>query len=320
MARFSYHKQNTEEEGLPEEEETEVSDQEGRGGQAGGVRPILIIAGVVAVLVGAWYLAQPLFFMPSSPPAGPTRPIPPVPPAKAPGPVAPTNESAPTPAAPTKTPTAEEPRPASPVPPTKMATPISPAKESVSGKVAVAPSAPEKGLAQEKTAPPAKTEVKATEKHTPKVAPTSFSLQMGAMVLEENAEALKRKLDVGGFPAVIRKGTVYVTKQIVTVGEPTEKREAEELSRRLNVDGFPSQLLTVGGRYTPQIGAFFNLDEAIDLARELQKKNYRPKIVSKPATAVVYQVRYGKFDSRAAAVRRGEELKGKGFSFLVVRE
>jgi cell division septation protein DedD len=140
------------------------------------------------------------------------------------------------------------------------------------------------------------------------------------MVMEENATALKRKLDASGFPAVIRKGKAYVAKQIVTVGEPSGKREAEDLSRRLNVDGFPSQLLAVGGKYTPQIGAFFNLDEAIDLARELQKKNYPPKITSKPTTTVVYQVRYGKFDSRAAAVRRGEELKGKGFSSLVVRE
>ena len=138
--------------------------------------------------------------------------------------------------------------------------------------------------------------------------------------MERNAEALKRKLDAAGYPAVIRKGTAYVTKQIVTVGEPTGKREAEDLSRRLNVDGFPSQLLTVGGKYAPQIGAFFTLDEAIDLARELQKKNYPPKITSKLATAVVFQVRHEKFSSRAAAVRRGEELKGKGFSFLVVRE
>jgi cell division septation protein DedD len=138
--------------------------------------------------------------------------------------------------------------------------------------------------------------------------------------MEENAVALKRKLDGSGFPAVIRKGTAYVTKQVVTVGEPTGKREAEELSRRLNVDGFPSQLLNVGDKYTPQIGEFSNLDEAIDLARELQKKKYAPKITSKPSTTVVYQVRHGRFDSRASAVRRGEELKGKGFSFLVVRE
>jgi hypothetical protein len=35
---------------------------------------------------------------------------------------------------------------------------------------------------------------------------------------------------------------------------------------------------------------------------------------------VVYQVRHGKFDSRAAAVRRGEELKKKGFDFKIMPE
>jgi cell division septation protein DedD len=140
------------------------------------------------------------------------------------------------------------------------------------------------------------------------------------MVMQENAENLKRKLDAAGFPASIRKGSMFLSRHVVTAGDPTGKREAEELSRRLNVDGFPSQLLAVEGKFAPQIGAFHNLDEAIDLARELQKKNYPPKITSKPANTAVYQVRHGQFDSRAAAAKRSEELKAKGFvTAMVVR-
>ncbi len=139
------------------------------------------------------------------------------------------------------------------------------------------------------------------------------------MVVESNAQNLKRKLEDDGFQATIRKGTSFVTKHVVTVGDPGGRSDAEELSRRLNVDGFPSQVLTLDGKYTPQLGAFFNLNEAIDLARELQKKNYRPKISSNPANTVVFQVRHGRFDSRAAALKRGEELKAKGFTFMVVR-
>jgi cell division septation protein DedD len=89
--------------------------------------------------------------------------------------------------------------------------------------------------------------------------------------------------------------------------------------RRLNVDGFPSELVAVGTKYTPQVGAFFDENEAIDLARELQKKNYSPKITVKPAKTTVFQVRHGRFDSRAAATKRGEELKKKGFPFMVVQ-
>lgn len=300
MARFSFRKRPTEEEELPEgegtgeEEGAEVSvPDEGGGRGGGGSRRLLIIAGVGVILIGGWYLANQLFLAPPPPPPAPARPAVPAPPAKAPAPAAPTKEAAP--AAPAKAPSKPEQKPAAPAK-AGAAPPAAPAK-------------PESAKAPTKPAP------------APAVAPpTNFSLQVGAMVMEENAESLKRKLDEGGFSSVIRKGTAFVAKQVVTVGEPTGKREAEELSRRLNVDGFPSQLLAVGNKYTPQIGAFFNLDEAIDLARELQKKNYHPKITSKPANTVVFQVRHGKFDSRTAALRRGEELKAKGFNFLVVRE
>ncbi len=138
------------------------------------------------------------------------------------------------------------------------------------------------------------------------------------MAQEANAQNLKRKLDEMGFEAVVRKGSGFANSHVVTVGEPTGKREAEDAARRLNVDGFPSQLVAVEGKYVPQVGAFVNLDEAIDLARELQKKNFRPKITSKPATTVLYQVRHGQFDTKAAAVKRGEELKAKGLNAWVV--
>lgn len=73
MAKFSFRERSTEGEGLPEEEGTDVSDQEESGGRAGGLRRILIIAGIGVILIGGWYLAQPLFFAPPPPP-GPARP------------------------------------------------------------------------------------------------------------------------------------------------------------------------------------------------------------------------------------------------------
>jgi cell division septation protein DedD len=162
-------------------------------------------------------------------------------------------------------------------------------------------------------------EAKAPIKGAP-VAAKKYSLQVGAMVMQQNADALKQKLDASGFPATVRKGTASVKMEAVTVGELASKSEAEELARRLNVDGFPSQLVAVGSKYTPQVGAFFDENEAIDLARDLQKKNYSPKITVKPAKTTVFQVRHGQFDSRAVAAKRGEELKRKGFNYMVVHE
>lgn len=327
MARFSFRKRASEDEDedeeVPPEGEIEVPPPEeipeiSEGGDEGGGRSrrIFLIAGLGIILIGGFYIANQLFLTPPPPPPTPVRPAVPAPPAKAPAPApaALAKEVAPASPAPAKAPTAPanppakaETKPATPGP--AAATPSAGPVKTEPSKVANTGKAP--GQTKAASPPPAK----------PAAAEAAgYSLQVAAMVVEENAAGLKQKLDQGGFQSVIRKGTVFVTKHVVTVGDPTGRREAEDLARRLTVDGFQSQLLVIGDKYTPQIGAFFNLDEAIDLARELQKKNHHPKITSKPANTVVFQVRHGKFDSRSAAVKRGEQLKAKGFNFLIVRD
>ena len=318
MLRFSFRKASSEEEGFSEKEETVTGPlSQSSAEHNSGRRRVLVIAGIGVILIGGWYLAQRLFFAPPPPPpAGPVRSATLPPPAAIPNATSPTKDAPITqpPLAPPKPPAKDEVKSNPPEASTKVENPTPPVKGVSPEPTATAP--PAGPQADTNAGVPTKVE----SKHAGKPIPVSFSLQMGAMVKAENAESLKRKLDADGFPAVIRKGSAYVSKQIVTVGEPTGKREAEELSRRLNVDGFPSQLLAVGDKYTPQIGAYYTENDAIDVARELQKKNYSPKIAYKPSTTVIYQVRHGRFDSRAAAVKRGEELKGKGFSFLVVRD
>lgn len=303
MVNFSFPQRNPEEQGIPGEEGPEVGTHDTDDGGRGSSRRLLIIAAIGVVLIGGWYLANQLFLAPS-PPALTRSAVPgPQPPAATAPP-----STAPVPAGPAQPPSKEEVKATATTSPAKAPKPTAPSPGPAPGKA-------EAG----KAAVPVKVGAKPATRSV-QTSPPKFSLQMGAMVMEENAEALKQKLDASGFPAVIRKGTAFVSKQVVTVGEPSSKSAAEDLSRRLNVDGFPSEPLDVGGKYTPQIGAFFNLDEAVDLARELQKKNYHPKITSKPVTTVVYQVRHGMFDSRNAAMVRGEELKSKGFNSLVVRE
>lgn len=310
MARFSFGKRTTDDEGIPPEPvegEAEVQGPSEPAESGGKPRRLLVIVGIVAILIGGLYLANILFF--STPPAPtPSRSAVPAPPSAPPASPAPTKEAAPAPASPGKT---------------EVKAPT-PAKVAVEATPSAKAPAPAKTPAER--TPPAKPAVSTgkadTKTASKELQKTSkgFSVQVGAMAQAENAEALKRKLDALGYQAVVRKGSGFAPKHVVTVGDPVARRDAEELARRLNVDGFPSQLATMEGRYTPQIGSFVNLDEAIDLARELQKKNYRPKITSSntPATTVLFQVRHGQFDTRAAAVTRGEELKAKGFGAWVV--
>ncbi|MBP1778242.1 MAG: Sporulation related domain [candidate division NC10 bacterium] len=336
MARFNFGKRTPDDEGVPPEPvegETEVGGPSDLVGGGNRMRRPLIFALIGVLLIGGAYLANVLFFSAPPAPTIPARPAIPVPPAAAPSPAP--QAKAPVPPAPAavpKQPEAKADAKAAPPPPS-VPSKAAQTKASPPVKTSPEPTAPGKAAAPATPAPAGKLAPAQASKTTPgpiakaeksapakgAVSPTKgFSVQVGAMAQEANAQNLKQKLDGMGLPAVVRKGSGFANSHVVTVGEPTGKREAEELARRLNVDGFPSQLVTVEGKYAPQVGSFVNLDEAIDVARELQKKNFRPKITSKPATTVLYQVRHGQFDTRAAAMKRGEELKAKGFNAWVV--
>jgi cell division septation protein DedD len=336
MARFNFGKRTPEDESVPPEPiegETEFGGPSDLVTGRNRMRRPLIFALIGVLLIGGAYLANVLFFSAPPAPTIPVRPAVPLPPVAAPTPTPQTKS--PAPAAPAAVPKQTEakadtkavppqPSAASKAAPTKASTPVKPSP---------APTAPSKAAPPATPSPASKAAAPQASKATPgqivkvekpvpakgAVSPAKgFSVQVGAMAQEGNAATLKQKLDAMGFQAVVRKGSGFANSHVVTVGDPTGKREAEELARRLNVEGFPSQLVAVEGKYAPQVGSFVNLDEAIDVARELQKKNYRPKITSKPATTVLYQVRHGQFDTRAAAMKRGEELKAKGFNAWVV--
>lgn len=323
MARFNFGKRSHDDEGVPPEPlegETDAGFPSEALERGSRMRRPLIIAGIGVVVVGCLYLANVLFFSAPPPPPIPVRPTVPAPAAPLTAAPAQTKEPAaspvPPPAGPIKPEAkAEAKTPAPPSAPAQAEAPakiVPPAKARPATKSAPAPTTPAKS-----STPPPKPEAKPPVKG---VAPAAkgFSVQVGAMAQQANAEALKQRLDAMGYEAVVRKGSGFASSHIVTVGDFTGKREAEETARRLNVDGFPSQLAAAEGKFVPQIGSFVNLDEAIDVARELQKKNYRPKITSKPAATVLFQVRHGQFGTREAAIKRGEELKAKGLSAWVV--
>ena len=148
-----------------------------------------------------------------------------------------------------------------------------------------------------------------------------YAVQVASLVMERNALSLKERLEKLGYSPVLRKTTVPLTRHWVRVGEFTNRGEAEGEARRLNVDGFPSNIVDLGqGKFTLEIGSVFHLNDAIDLARSLEKKNYAPKIVSKPAPTPLHQVRVGEYRDRSEALKAIEELKGQGFAPILVQQ
>lgn len=147
-----------------------------------------------------------------------------------------------------------------------------------------------------------------------------FSVQVAAMAHEPNAKALSRKLEKLGYPVTIRKERASTTRHIVLVAAPGDRREeADALMERLKVEGVPAVVGESDGRYRVEAGRSAVLDQAIDLAHELQKKGFTPKIASETATTTLYRVRVGQFTSRGEAGQRAKELREKGFPALIVK-
>ncbi len=196
-------------------------------------------------------------------------------------------------------------------------------------KAEVSPKMAKRAEARPETAKPAETLAKA-EKPTPeplaKVAKPrvktkiEYSVQVATLVLERNVLALKERLEKLGYSPIIRKTTARIPRHRVFGGEFSSREEVEQTARRLNVDGFPSKLVNIeGGKFRLEVGSFLRLNEAIDVAHRLQKKNYTAKIVSKAAFTPVHQVRVGKYENRPEALKALEVLKKKGFAPLIVK-
>ena len=146
-----------------------------------------------------------------------------------------------------------------------------------------------------------------------------YTVQVAALVVERNAAALKARLEQLGFRPIIHMMTAPITRHRVYSGEFANRKEAEQTAQRLKVDGFPSNVIeTEGGKFGLEVGSFVDLNEAIDLAHSLQKKNYAPKVVSKAVSTPVHAVRVGEYQNRSEAVEVLEALKRQGFTPVIV--
>lgn len=147
-----------------------------------------------------------------------------------------------------------------------------------------------------------------------------YSVQIASLVIERNALSLKKRLEKLGYSPTIEKTTAPIKRHRVYAGEFNSRDAAEQTARRLGVDGFPSNMVeTEQRKFALEVGWSFSLNEALDLAHGLQKKNYASKIVSNVSPTPVHVVRVGAYKNRSDAVRASEALKTKGFAPLIVR-
>jgi len=147
-----------------------------------------------------------------------------------------------------------------------------------------------------------------------------YSVQVASLVVEQNARSLQERLKKLGYSAVMQKTTARLTRHRVYSGDFNSREEAEQAARQLNVDGFPSTVVQgENGKFRLEVGSPLRLDDAIDLARNLERKNHTAKIVSQPASTPVHQVWVGEYGDRAEALKTLEALKKQGFTPVIVK-
>jgi tetratricopeptide (TPR) repeat protein len=147
-----------------------------------------------------------------------------------------------------------------------------------------------------------------------------YSIQVATLVLEKNAVSLKERLEKLGYSPEVRKTTARITRHRVTSGEFASREEAEQAARRLQADGFPSNVVEgEDGKFRLEVGSFFRQDDALDLARNLEKKNHAAKVVSQPASTPVYQIWVGEYEDQAEALKMLGTLERQGLTPVLVR-
>ncbi len=210
-----------------------------------------------------------------------------------------------------KVPKAEAPVAVPPKIPPKAPSPI--AKLPETPRETPKPAEPQAQAAKPAPEPPAKPTVPEVRERG------RFSVQVASLVVKRNALSLKKRLEKLGYDPIIQKIKARITRHRVTAGEFRAREAADQTARSLGADGFSSRLVEgEHGQFAVEVGWFFNQNDAIDLARRLQKKNYTSKIVSKTALTPVYAVRVGAYEKRSEAFPAIKALKRKGLAPILV--
>ncbi len=147
-----------------------------------------------------------------------------------------------------------------------------------------------------------------------------YTVQVASLVVKRNADTLQKRLEKLGYRTTVRKRTARITRHRVSAGEFRDREEADQVTRRLSADGFSPRLVAgEQGTFAVEVGWSFNENDAIDLGRRLQQKDYTSRIVTKTAPTPVYVVHVGAYEKKSEAIREVKVLKQKGFSPFVVR-
>jgi succinoglycan biosynthesis transport protein ExoP len=295
-------------EGQDDEAVPVAAARSGRPRYRDGLKGLLVIVGLSAVIVGlvswhlGWFEGLPLGEEPagkqleSRQPPGPAEaPAP----AADPQPVASVVPPPGTPSAPPATGgvvTAPPPSPAPAPAPTATTTPAAP--------VAPAPTSPVAPAPGEDRPPP----------------DARFAVEFGPFAALPEAERVERRLGQAGFQTVrFRQQTGGGLYAVLVERVPTA-REAQALLPTLREQGFGEATVLPGSEpLNVRVGTPLALRGAVQLAERLRARGHAVRVAAMPGEAENILIRHGNFASRQEAEERAGELTRLGLANHVVR-
>jgi len=142
----------------------------------------------------------------------------------------------------------------------------------------------------------------------------SWSIQVGAFSIKDNADRFSKKLKDKGFRTQIRNKITTSQKYFVLSGLFPEEKSAVERMKQLSEKGYKSNLKKLEtGDYTVILGQFRSKSLAEKLKKDLRQKGFMASAPKMPASQTTYTVQVAGYDSVKTAKKDKVRLASLGF-------
>lgn len=177
---------------------------------------------------------------------------------------------------------------------------------------AAAPKKPAAGLA------PSRAEKTDQQSSSSILDASSYSVQVGALILRSSVKELEKKLSGTGYEPFYKKGTTHTSMNFLTVG-PFATGEGTKALDRIRKAGLEANIRHFSAGDIINAGGYLLSGNARRVSNRIRALGYPVKLERKETQMPITLVRVGRYSTKTEATRLRDELKKKGFDAIVVK-
>jgi len=141
-----------------------------------------------------------------------------------------------------------------------------------------------------------------------------WSIQVGAFLIEDNANKFAKTLQKKGFKSELKNKLTTSQQYVVLAGVFPTEEQAVDLMKSLAEKGYSPNLKKMEtGDYGVSLGQFHSKSSADNLKSDLETKGFTASIPRLPAKQTTYTVQVAGYDSIQKAKKDKLKLAGLGF-------